>query len=161
MYINFGKLILFFNFSASILIPVSATTVLPTSSNVVRQELEDVPVASSDENDGVTRPVPNNLIAVAKRRIATGTTAKALQQCQEEMKEYRKTLEKRQEKQDNVLTQILETYKTMKDRHGEYMTAMENHKKEAIKQRQRRNDLMEERNKLLKEFLYSLKKNTE
>ena len=65
------------------------------------------------------------------------------------MKEYRKTVEKRQKKQDNVLAQILETYKAMKDKHEEYMTATENYREKAIQQRQRRNDLMEERNKLL------------
>ncbi|KYN10220.1 hypothetical protein ALC57_17651 [Trachymyrmex cornetzi] len=85
--------------NTSILTPVLATTVLPTSSNVERrQEVEDELVASPD-GDAATGSIlttfknTNNIIAVAKRTIATGTTAKALQQYQEEIKEYRKTLE--------------------------------------------------------------------
>jgi UDP-N-acetylglucosamine 2-epimerase len=138
--------------------PVSATTTLPTTSNVERrEELEDMPVASPESN-AVTVNENANLTAVAKKRIATGTTAKALQQCQEEMKEYRKTLEKRQENQDHIITQILDTYRSIKDRQEKHFTAMENHRKEVIEQRQRRNYLLEEKNNLLKEFLNSLKK---
>ncbi|KYM94003.1 hypothetical protein ALC62_15385 [Cyphomyrmex costatus] len=142
---------------APILMPVSTTTVLPTTSNVERrEEPEDMPVA--DESEVVTVPENANLVAVAKKRIATETTAKALQQCQEEMQEYRKTLEKRHENQDKMLSQILETYKSIKDRQEEHLTAIENHRKETIQQRQRRNHLLEEKNNLLKEFLNSFKK---
>ncbi|XP_029157949.1 uncharacterized protein LOC114942525 [Nylanderia fulva] len=132
------------NNSAPILMPVSTTIVLPTTSNVEkREEPEDMPVA--DESEVVTVPENANLVAVAKKRIATGTTAKALQQCQKEMQEYRKTLEKRDENQDKMLSQILETYKSIKDRQEEHLTAIENHRKETIQQRQRRNDLLEEK----------------
>lgn len=142
--------------------PVSATTVLPTSSNIKRgQELEDISIMTSlGESNTVTEPEnTNNFIAVAKKRkIAAGTTAKVLQQCQEEMKEYRKSFEKRQEKQNDVLMQVLETYKAIKDRHEIHMTAIQNLKEKALQQTIRRNDLMDERNNLLKELVYSLKK---
>ncbi|XP_025994845.1 uncharacterized protein LOC113004769 [Solenopsis invicta] len=71
------------NNSAPILMPVSATTTLPTTSNVERrEEPEDMPMAFPDKSEAVTVPENANLVAVAKRRMATGTTAKVLQQCQ-------------------------------------------------------------------------------
>lgn len=95
VHINFRKLNLFFTFSAPILMPTTATTILPTRSNVEqrerRQEVEDAPMASVDEDDPpVLTPMSENtnLVAVGKKRITAGTTAKALQQCQEEMREY-------------------------------------------------------------------------
>lgn len=144
------------------MIPVSATAVLPTTSNIRRrQEQEDIHISSNEcEPDVVTRPVSeniNNPIATAKRRTATGTTARALNQCQEELQQYRKMLEKRHEKQDDIQMQILETYKEIKDRNEKFMNAMENYREKTIQQRQRRNELLEEKNNILKNFIHSLK----
>jgi len=119
-------------------------------------------ISDTDGTTLIEAAVPKTVrdcLGQKKRKSGQGTTAKALENCQQEIQQHRKTLIQCQTEQNATQVQILEKYTRMRKLQEEFITATKEHREIIRQQREKTNDILIERNNLLKELVEVIKNN--
>jgi len=145
------------------------TTALQTTQSLSRElPVEDnVPDENAvsdidNENALIGASIPETVthfLGQKRRKIGQSTTAKALDNCQQEIKKYKETLIQCQRDLNATQTQILQEYTQIRKLQEESVATTKIHRQIILQQREKTNDLLAERNDLLKELIDVIKNN--